>query len=346
MKIIPNLSDIEILTPDGYKPFSAIAIENSSNTLIFELEDGRKISTSMGHLFVFKQKMTVAKDLKVGDFIDTVSGPKKIVNIKTGENMVHYGPLGVLGGLYLSNGIVNHNCQFIGSSTTLIAADALDQLTPSEPIDWKDGYALKIFENPQPGAMYLMGVDSANGSGKDYSVVQVIKIISKTKFEQVAVYACNTISAGKFSSEVKKISDMYNNALTIIENNEVGRLVADECWFTLEMQSILNTDDHGIGTRATKASKLDACTELKRVIENKIILLHDKDTIHELSIFEEVAPNVFKAPRNKHDDLVSALYWAIYATMQPQVDLDNVKIVKNDDYVPPQTFFCDDPYEY
>ena len=207
MKIIPNLSDIEILTPDGYKPFSAIAIENSSNTLIFELEDGRKISTSMGHLFVFKQKMTVAKDLKVGDFINTVSGLKKIVNIKTGENMVHYGPLGVLGGLYLSNGIVNHNCQFIGSSTTLIAADALDQLTPSEPIDWKDGYALKIFENPQPGAMYLMGVDSANGSGKDYSVVQVIKIISKTKFEQVAVYACNTISAGKFSSEVKKISD-------------------------------------------------------------------------------------------------------------------------------------------
>ena len=81
-------------------------------------------------------------------------------------------------------------------------------------------------------------------------------------------------------------------------------------------------------------SKLDACMELKRVLDAEILKIHDSVTISELSRFEEQAPNVFKAAKGNHDDTVSGLYWAIYATLQPEIDMDNaraVEIVNNED---------------
>ena len=53
---------------------------------------------------------------------------------------------------------------------------------------------------------------------------------------------------------------------------------------------------------------------------------YDGVTIAELSRFEEQQSNVFKAAKGNHDDTVSALYWAVYATLQPEIDMDNIRI--------------------
>lgn len=191
-----------------------------------------------------------------------------------------------------------------------------------------------------------MGVDSAAGTGKDYAVIQVLRLYSKEKFEQVACYCNNTIDAEHFAGVVAGICEYYNNCSMIIENNEIGKTVADKVWYEYECDSILNTDHNGkIGTRATKTSKLDACIELKRLIENGILHLNDGETMKQLSRFEEDPnkPNVFKAAPGIHDDLVSGLYWACYGTMQPQVDFDALTIVKKkEDDEPEQTCFFDD----
>lgn len=214
-------------------------------------------------------------------------------------------------------------------------------MKPTEPVQFKYGYDLKIWELPQPGALYVIGVDSASGTGKDYAVMQVLRIYSAKKIVQVATYANNLIDAEHFAAVVADIDRFYNEAPMIIENNEIGKLVADSVWYEHDCGNILNTDHNGkIGTRATKTSKLDACIELKRLIENDILTLNDSDTIKQLSRFEEVSPNVFKGASSVHDDLVSGLYWACYGTMQPQVDIDSLSIVKKkEDDEPPQTCF-------
>ena len=188
-----------------------------------------------------------------------------------------------------------------------------------------------IYEKPIPGALYVMGVDCATGVGGDYAAVQVLKINSRTSMEQVCTYQSNTVNPGQFARIIDATSTMYNNCFYILENNDVGRQVSEELWYTLENTNLINTDKHGLGTRADKKSKLDACMELKRLVDSHALAIVDANTISQLSRFEEVSPNVFKGAKGTHDDAVSSLYWAVYATLQPEIDLDSCKVIIRED---------------
>lgn len=345
--ITKNNSGFEIMTKDGrYEPFWGL-LKKKSHGWKLTLKDGRELSYSDGHRFMIDGFEVFVESLQVGD---EVAG-SEIVQIDEVEDGKWYGPYSVRGHEYAtvdSDGNVvqsHHNCEFIGSSTTLIELDKLAKMTPSEPKSFKYGYSCSIWEDPVPGAVYVMGVDTATGSGLDFSAIQVLKLVSKNKFEQVCVYHDDKVKNGKLSQIVKDLSDWYNDALIIIENNGAGGKVAEDLWYTLDCQNIINTDPHGIGTNANKASKLEACLLLQKLVDTDVLLLHDTTTIKELTSFEEVSPNVFKASAKAHDDLVSALYWACYATIQPEIDLDDLKVdmKKREELVEvPQTVFPDD----
>lgn len=327
-EVIRNVTGIEIEGPYGFVPFEGLFISEPEDGLTITTESGKSIQVSTDHQFMKVDKVVVANTLAVGDD----AGFGKIKSIEKTRNMVHYGPLSVCCGEYLtSSGIRSHNCQFIGSSTTLVSADVLDKMKANDPIRYEKGYSLRIFEDPIPNAFYVMGVDVAAGTGKDYSVIQVLKINARKDYVQVATYADCNVRTGTFSQIIQEISQKYNNAMAIIESNEIGSEVLNELVYTLDAGDIVINTDSGsrLGTRATKASKIQACNNLKTIIDEGQLQINDIDTIRELAIFEEVAPNIFKAPRNKHDDLVSGLYWACYALLQPQIDLDDLQVSKH-----------------
>ena len=61
----------------------------------------------------------------------------------------------------------------------LIDPDVLENIGSStirKPVTLKYNGALKIFDEPIENTMYIMGVDTAKGTGGDYSCVQVLKI--------------------------------------------------------------------------------------------------------------------------------------------------------------------------
>ena len=342
METIPNIAGIEILTPTGFEPFAALAVTEPRQGLAISFEDGRTVTCTEDHLFQSGGKPVLAVTLGPGDTVDSSGSRAVVKSVSTVTDMSFHGPLHVRGHVYTAaGGLEHHNCQFVGSSTTLVSPDVMDKLSFVDPVQYKYGYSFAIYETPQPGAFYMLGVDSAAGSGLDYSCIQVLRIHSRNKYEQVATYADSSVSPSKFARIVKDIADWYNNAMAIVENNEIGRTVADEAWYTLGYDRILNTDAKGIGTRATRTSKLDACLALKEFLESGYLQLHDRATIHELTIFEEVSPNVFQAPRGKHDDRVSSLYWACYGILQPQVDLDNLQATRRAPEETPQTFWGD-----
>lgn len=267
------------------------------------------------------------KDLIPGDRIEGMDGNCRVERIENvGERMV-YTPVGVDGEAYVSGTgkVIGHNCSFLGSSSTLIDGEWLDKMLARDPVEWKYGYDMAVYERPKEGFHYVMGVDTAMGNGGDYSVVQVLKIVGKERFEQVAVYRRNTIQADDFAEIVASISDWYFGAQYIVENNDVGRSVAEKLYYDLGSPGMISTDRRGaLGTRADRSTKLDACKTLKKMIEKEMLFVIDGNTIDELSRFEEVTPNVYKAQKGKHDDCVSALYWACYCLLQPEVGVEGM----------------------
>lgn len=305
-----------------------------ANTLEISFDNCEPVRCSVDHKFLkMDHQFIEAKDLKIGDIIKnekySISQVADIVDI--GKHIV-YTPIAVDGEAYeIEQGLINHNCSFIGSSSTLISGAILEKLMESEPVETMfEDLTLNIYEKPIPGALYVMGCDCATGVGGDYACVQVVKINSRTDMEQVATYRSNTVKPGQYARIIDFISTMYNHAMYILENNDVGEKVAEELWYTIENTNLINTEKagHGLGTKADKRSKLQACMELQRVVDAEILKIHDSTTIAEISRFEERSPNVFAAAKGNHDDTVSALYWAIFATMQPEIDMDNVKVVE------------------
>ncbi len=205
------------------------------------------------------------------------------------------------------------DCKFLGSSNTLIEGDMLERIDTIAPIEIKYNGAMLIYEQPEPGAFYIMGVDSAKGGGADYSVVQVLKINHENDVDQVAVYRCNTLPTDEFSQVCIGISNYYNNAYMMVENNDVGAIVAETIWYEYECDRIVNCDPKGLGIRSTRKTKLAGNLLLKKYIENGWLQINDSRTLYELSRYEEVTPNVFHAAgTNDNDDCVTSMIWAVY----------------------------------
>lgn len=208
-----------------------------------------------------------------------------------------------------------YGCRFLGSTSTLIDPDVLERIEYKDPLTYKWNGVFKIFEKPEPNTLYILGIDTAKGTGRDYSVVQVLKIDGEKKIKQVAVYRNNKIDTHEFAQVCISISDYYNNAHMMIENNAEGGETANVIWYEYENENILNCDAKGIGIRSTKKSKLAANLLIKRYIEAGWLELLDKDTVMELSRYIEVSglSQIFRAEtRTTHDDCVTALLWGMY----------------------------------
>lgn len=222
-------------------------------------------------------------------------------------------------------------CKFLGSSNTLIEGDMLERIETQSPSTHKYNGAMLIYEEPQPNEFYILGVDSAKGGGNDYSVIQVIKINGERDVEQVAIYRNNLISPDDFAQVCIGVSDYYNGAYMMVENNDVGQIVADAIWYDYECDRIINCDAKGLGIRSTKKTKLAGNLLIKKYVENGYLQINDSKTLYELSRYEEVSPNVFHAAgQNENDDCVTSLIWALYYLTTPFYDKDDNTISRKD----------------
>lgn len=210
-------------------------------------------------------------------------------------------------------------CSFLGSGSTLINEESLRRLLNQpniEPTGLLKNGKFRVYESPVNGTSYITAVDVSKGTGGDYSVIQVLKIISSNpvKLKQVAVFEDNTIDVYNFSSVVNDISVYYNNAYAMIENNAEGNTVVSEVWWKYEYDNLISegTKASSLGIRATVKTKPKAAMLLKKMIEDESIELVDYRTIQQLLTFNDLGNNKFGAATGQHDDLVTSLYWGTY----------------------------------
>ena len=212
--------------------------------------------------------------------------------------------------------------EFLGSTNTVIAPEVIEYLFTLyvDPILNDMGGKFRVYEKPKKSDLYVIGADVSKGTGGDYSVVQVLKFVAMNpvKFEQVAVFEDNFTDVYSFADIINRISIYYNNANIMVENNAEGSAVVNKLWWDIETENLVNSGNKNadLGIRATTNTKPKAVLLMKKIIEDECLQLNDRRTVEELSSFIEQNGKFFGKDLN--DDLISALYWALYIT---QMDL-------------------------
>jgi len=209
-----------------------------------------------------------------------------------------------------------HEVEFLGSASTVIDPDVLEILVErfQDPLIEDLNGHLYIYEKPKDGSSYILGVDTGKGTGEHYSAVQILELVtlSPVKMRQVATYWNNMIDVYKFSELVNRLSYYYNNAYIMVENNAEGAVVVNRLWWEYENENLINSGSKSkdLGIRATKSTKPMAVLLMKRLIEDGSLDLVDEETLDQLTSFVEEGGKFFG--KEMPDDLISALYWAVF----------------------------------
>ena len=214
---------------------------------------------------------------------------------------------------------VEFECEFLGSTNTLINASKLKNLVYEQPI--KRNAGLDIYENAKPENNYLITVDVARGLGNDYSAFIVFDITA-FPYKVVAKYRNNEIKPMLFPNIIQEVGKAYNDAYLLIEVNDIGDQVASILHYDLEYENLLMASMRGragqivgtgfsgkksqLGVRMTAAVKKLGCSNLKTFLEDDKLLTVDYEIINELTTFSQ-KHNSFEAEEGCNDDLAMCL---------------------------------------
>lgn len=209
-----------------------------------------------------------------------------------------------------------HECEFLGSTNTVIESETIENLYTQikDPVHTDLQGRLKIYEKPIRDFQYVLGVDTAKGTGENGSGIQILKIASSKpiSYEQVAVFYHTLTDVYTFSDIVNRLSLYYNNAYIMCENNAEGSTVVSRLWWDFENPGLINSGSKNVdlGIRAKKNTKPKAVLLWKKLVEDTSLKICDRDTVDQISTFIEKGGKFMG--KDMPDDLVCAMYWATF----------------------------------
>ncbi|PEO37004.1 terminase large subunit domain-containing protein [Bacillus wiedmannii] len=184
------------------------------------------------------------------------------------------------------------------------------------------GKSLMIYELPKQDVRYYAGVDTASGSGGDYSTISILNAGG----EQVASFYDNKIPVYEFAKLLDIIGKFYNYAFLTVERNSFGtpileRLRKEYEYMNLYKHKIFNQQlgkkQLQLGYQTTQVTKNIMITDLKEQFELEMILINCDKTLKEMQIFIETDGKTGnKKGNDKHDDCVIAMALAIQGIKQ------------------------------
>lgn len=331
--VLHNDDGIQILTERGFSPFVGLRKSLCENPLRLTFSH-KEIIASRNHVFIHKKRQVIVGNLQIGDNINGF----RLREINDAESQFVYDPIQVFdGNEYIADGIVSHNCTFLGSSATLINSDALQKFAIKQPILSNDG--LDVYYRPERNRSYILIADTAKGVGRDYSAFQVVDI-SELPYKLVAKYRDNLISPMLYPNVIYRVAKEYNEAMVLVEINS-SEQVAHILYHDLEYENLMfvargksgqelslgfGGTNTKLGITTDKKVKRLGCQSIKTLIENNQILIHDADTVAEFSTFIE-RNGTFSADDGKHDDLVMPLVLFGWVTTNSYFkDLSNINL--------------------
>lgn len=210
---------------------------------------------------------------------------------------------------------VELDCEFLSSDALLVNSQRLIELKPTLPSFTDRGFS--FWEQIKHDVAYLVGVDIATGSGRDFSVVEIFEFPS-------------LVQVGELRTNNLNIPDLYDRLKWVL-NKLSGHNVNNkrpEVFWTFERNGVgeaigalYNTDEHPpeyaelindvpgkLGMQTTNRNKILACLQLKSMIEK---IRNGLEIRSDINIFElknfVSSGGSYAAKIGATDDSVSAL---------------------------------------
>ncbi|MEK4000891.1 terminase family protein [Bacillus sp. FSL K6-2822] len=184
------------------------------------------------------------------------------------------------------------------------------------------GKSLMIYELPKQSVRYYGGVDTASGSGGDYSTISILNADG----EQVLSFYDNKIPVYEFAKLLDIIGKFYNYAFLTVERNSFGtpileRLRKEYEYMNLYKHKVFNQQlgkkQLQLGYQTTQVTKNIMITDLKEQFELEMMLINCQETLEQMQIFVETDGKTGnKKGNDKHDDCVIAMALAIQGIKQ------------------------------
>ena len=180
--------------------------------------------------------------------------------------------------------------------------------------NWDRG-ALWIWQEPQDGHEYIMGVDVAEGVGEDGDN-SAFHIFDVTSLEQVAEFCSNTVPPNVFAMIIARTGIYYNNALVAVENAGPGLAILDKLQHNLYYENLYyqrTRTQERAGVTMSQTSRTCILEAMQNYMENDFVRLCSPRLIRELETFVyDKARKKPSAIRGHHDDLVMAFAITLY----------------------------------
>lgn len=242
-----------------------------------------------------------------------------------------------------------------------IPRKAVDAIANQIRIPWDPNEeSLQIYEDPQPGAQYVLSVDPSGFGAGDEASIQVLKVYEE-ETSQVACFSNRRADPLLVSRLTCELAGKYNDALVVVENNGVGAgvlstlVLADQNYVMLPnslgvMQEyrLQNLYYHSLGKPGVPAGAKTNKEAMARMIDlmlDKKLRIRDDLTFAQISSYrrdKEVKDSenyrilnpgsTGRGRRPKHHwDRVSALLWACWFAVQMPTKFRPYTPVESDD---------------
>jgi len=231
-------------------------------------------------------------------------------------------------------------CEFLGSSNTLIHPSKIKTMAFQNPIESNAG--LDMYERPKPQNTYVMIADVSRGTNNDYSAFIVFDV-STVPYRICAKYRDNEIKPMLFPNIIHDVAKAYNQAYVMVEVNDIGEQVASALQFDLEYENLIMASMRGragqvvgggfsggkaqLGVRTTKAVKKMGCSNIKQIIETDKLIINDYNLINEWSTFI-LKGQSYEAEEGHCDDLAMCCVlfgWLVQQTYFKELTDDDIR---------------------
>ena len=226
------------------------------------------------------------------------------------------------------NGDINYfeqeyECRFLGSSNSPFPQEIFDKLNKiyRPPIEALDDGTLSIWKYPENNRVYSIGVDVAEGIGKDYSVIEVFDLTNLDKIEQCACYYNNTINTIDFLNKILEVAEMYGNPVLSIERNGCGADICNRIALDYNYPHLVNYGSTKVGPTGnfrwgivnSTATRYTGVINMKHWLsDSHKVMIYDENFVGELRNFEVNSKSgKWAAAPGCHDDLIMATVWAL-----------------------------------